>query len=65
MAAKRYFIDSDHDGHWYIIPEANRDQWRHWLNIPQHDERSWQVPEFASDLIGGPSNFTFTDPRIL
>lgn len=59
---KRFFFDRDQSGHWYIIDNSCRDQWFEWANLPEDDERGWDVPEYA-DRIDHPTHFSFTDPQ--
>lgn len=57
----RFFLDSDADGHWYVVPENKRAEWQAWVNCD--DEDSWQVPDYAKAVGGAPSLVTFTDPQ--
>jgi hypothetical protein len=59
----RYFLDTDDDGHWYLVPVAKRDDWSRWRNIPSEDERSWEAPGYAKRLGGVPNRMTFADPE--
>lgn len=59
----RFFFDQDNGSHWYMIPEKCKEKWNEWLNIPSDDERSWEAPEFAQRLDGGPEAVTFVDPK--
>lgn len=56
----RYFLAGDNSGHDYVVPVEHKEEWFAWLEIPEDDERSWDVPEFATQVDGG---LTFTDPR--
>ena len=58
----RYCLEQDNDAHWYLIPAAKRAEWNAFLEIPSDDERSWDVPTYA-EIIDGPHNLTFTDPK--
>jgi len=57
----RYCLEQDNDDHWYLIPSHKKDAWRTFMDIPEDDERSWEVPKFAR-LIDGYGTLTFTDP---
>lgn len=59
---ERFFLSTDGDGHWFIVPVAKRDEWYEWANIDSDDERSWESPEFAQPVGGSPSMVSFTDP---
>jgi hypothetical protein len=63
MNEKRYFLDRDSDGHWYLVPADKRKEWNNWMNIPEDDEASWDVPLFATVLGHHPALLTFTDPK--
>jgi hypothetical protein len=56
----RYFLGYDCSGHEYAVPVEHRAEWFAWLEIPEDDERSWSVPDYATALDGC---FTFADPR--
>jgi hypothetical protein len=57
----RYFLGQDQSCHWYLIPVMYKDAWIEWCDIPESDERSWDVPFFAKE-IDGYHSLTFTDP---
>jgi hypothetical protein len=62
---KRFFIDQDHDCHWYIVPEEKKIEWEEWRNLPEDNESSWETPDFAK-CINGPTNIVmFTNPQII
>ena len=54
-----WFLDSDHDGHWYLVLAAEREAWNAWLNLDTDDEAGWEVPSFASRINGSPSQVEF------
>ena len=60
----RYFLDSDDDGHWYLVPCDRRAEWFEWHEIPSDDEPSWDVPEFAYRLNGSPNEVAFENPIV-
>lgn len=43
----KYFLDQDESCHWYVIPAQYRKEWEDFLDIPEDDERSWDVPGWA------------------
>jgi hypothetical protein len=62
---KRYFLDSDDDGHWFVIPTSSRKAWEMWRNLPDTDENSWNTPDYAQPVGGSPSALvTFAYPVI-
>ena len=63
-AGPRYFLDQDNDGHWYVIPCENENEWEEWCNILEGDERGWQPPIFARSVGGSPRLVTFNNPDI-
>ncbi len=56
---QRYIIDSDDDGHWYVMPADKREEFEDWwANDGEGDQ-----PEGVSMLPGHPANFVFfTNP---
>jgi hypothetical protein len=62
---KRFFLSTDNDSHWYVIPIAHRGDWEEFLEIDSDDERSWTVPKWAEAVGGSPTLVTFSDPVVL
>lgn len=60
---ERFFISSDNSGHNYLIPLDRRVQWLKFLDIPEEDERSWDVPDWARRLEG--EMLTFSNPIVM
>jgi len=54
-----YFLDSDDDGHWYVVKECYRQKWDEWRNLDENDERSWSPPPFAVMLGVHPNQIVF------
>ncbi len=61
---QRYFLNTDNDTHWYIIPADKREEWENWCDLPEDDENSWNVPEWAEALGGGPNQVEFENPTL-
>lgn len=61
--AERFFLDTDNDAHWYIIPEKYREEWDVWLGFDPDDERGWNTPEYAKALGGSPTRISFENPE--
>lgn len=59
--SRRYFLDQDDDGHWYVVPTDKRVQWEQWFGSDDYD--TGLVPEFAIELGHDPSLVSFTDPE--
>lgn len=57
-----FCIVQDNDCHGYVIPEWKRQDWYIWLEIPENDERAWEVPSYATRIDGG--HVIFTEWRI-
>lgn len=55
----KYILTQDNSSHWYVIPFDKRKEWNDWLNIPEDNEDSWEVPDFADMVGGSPSNVVF------
>ena len=63
MGPQRYYLDTDNDSHWYLIPEEYRADWETFLSLDSEDEHSWNVPAYARELGGGPNQVTFECPQ--
>lgn len=61
---ERYFLDTDEDGHWYVVPVSRKADWEAWQDLPEDDEQTWEPPDFARQVGGAPSLVTFTDPQV-
>lgn len=59
-----FFIDNDHDGHWYIVPADRREEWLNWLEQDEDEEASWTEPDFAIRLGGHPNLVEFSDYEV-
>jgi hypothetical protein len=55
---QKYFLVQDNSCHWYVIPEDKKDEWDTFCDLPEDDEASWEVPEFARD-VDGPHSVAF------
>lgn len=62
--AERFILSQDNDCHWYVVPVSKQDEWEAWLEIPEDDERAWNVPDFAQPVGGSPRLVTFSDPKV-
>lgn len=50
---KTEYIEAfDNSRHRYQIPRNKRDDWYKFMEIPEDDERSWEVPEYAERIDG-------------
>ena len=57
---ERFRLESDGDGHWYLIPPEKQSEWSTWM-----DSKDFELgvePDWAR-RIDGPHRLTFTDPR--
>ena len=57
----RWCLDSDDDGHWYIIPVDKRGEWSTFVEDPER--YGYEAPDWAISVNGHPSLVTFLDPR--
>lgn len=57
---QRYKLVSDQSCHDYVIPVEKSKEWYDFLELPEDDPKSWDVPEWAKMIGGG---LTFTDPQ--
>jgi len=53
-----FFLDSDDDGHWYIVQLAHKADWSAWCALSRDDENSWIVPDYAQ-AIDSPNSIIF------
>ncbi len=56
-SARRWFLDSDDDGHWYLIPTDRHHAWTNWLCSHGHKP----LPPYIRG-IDNPCEITFLDP---
>ena len=56
---KKFFLDTDGDGHWYLIEADHRKEWEEWHNLSPDDETSWEAPYFAKPINGCPTQIEF------
>lgn len=59
----RYFMDSDDDGHWYLIPVEYQAAWDRWTGLDQDSPEAWDPPAWAVPLDGHPNGITFENPK--
>ncbi|MEM9745041.1 MAG: hypothetical protein AAF918_20375 [Pseudomonadota bacterium] len=60
--AQPFMMVQDNSCHWYLIPAEYLEAWDDFLDIPEDDERSWNVPDWARE-IDGPHLTVFYYPR--
>jgi|GEM_PF-3070965 len=58
--SETYFLSQDNDSHWYVVPRSKQKEWEAWLDIPEDDEASWDVPSFAEEVGGSPELVSFS-----
>lgn len=61
---KRYFLDTDNNDHWYVVPVELKAEWDAWMDLPGDDERVCEAPEGIVRLEVSHTLVTFTDPVI-
>lgn len=54
----RYFLDTDYDSNWYVIPAMDRARWNLWLEA-NHNVYKPIVPPFARRIGNDVSKITF------
>lgn len=64
MEKKKYILTQDNDSHWYVIPDQMELDWNAFCEIPEGDERGWEVPEWAERVGGSQSLVKFTEFEI-
>lgn len=60
----RWFLDTDNDSHWYLVPVERKAEWNAWLDIDSDDEASWTAPDYVRELGCSPTCVTFVDPKV-
>lgn len=51
---EEYIVVKDNDTHRYQIPKSKLEDWEEFCEIPEDDERSWDVPDWAERIDGHP-----------
>jgi hypothetical protein len=59
IMSKRFFLDCDNSGHWYVVHADKRSEWVTWCSYDDGDERGWDVPVFARRVNGAVSRVEF------
>ena len=59
----RFTLQSDDDGHWYLVPVEQLAAWGAWLALDPEEEDAWLAPDFARPINGSPSNVSFENPE--
>lgn len=64
-ADQRFFLDQDGSCHWFIVPIEFAAKWAAWRNLDEGKPESWEVPDFAIPIGGGPQLVIFSNPILL
>lgn len=60
MNDERFYLSQDGAGDdWYVIPVSKKQDWNKFCEIPEDDEASWDIPEWAVKVGGCTSLVTF------
>jgi len=59
MSTDRFFLDSDDDGHWYLVPLDIKEEWIEWNNLGTDEP-----PEGVQELGSHPNVVSFLSPDI-
>lgn len=57
---ERWCLIDDDDGHWYVIPAALKEDFKHWV----YGGSVYEQPEWVWSVNGHPNNVTFASPEI-
>ncbi len=60
----KYFLSTDYDGHWFVVPVAKKEEWNAWTSLDEDDEKAWEAPEWAYSIGGSPTQVEFEFPKI-
>ena len=61
MQTDWYRLAQDNSSHWYVIPASREIDWEAFCDIPEDDERGWDVPSWAIAVGGSYAQVTFRD----
>lgn len=59
----RWFLDTDNDGHSFLVPVDLRTRWDLWIAQTLDEDSVCTPPPVGVRSIDGPHLLTFTDPR--
>jgi len=59
MERKKFFIDSDDDGHKYLIPAEKRQEWEGWLKRFYWENSEEEMPTFVFPIGCHPNKIEF------
>lgn len=62
--AGKYFLSTDCDGHWFVVPVVKKEEWNAWTSLGEDDENAWEAPEWAYSVGGSPEQVEFEFPKI-
>jgi hypothetical protein len=63
VTSTRFYLDSDGDGHWYIVPLDRASDWETFLESVS-DGDCLPLPDWVRPVGGSPTRVTFSDPQI-
>ena len=64
MDTGRFYLDTDNDSHWFLIPCECREEWTAFLDRDPDTEAAWNPPDWAVMIGGSPTLVTFENPSI-
>jgi hypothetical protein len=64
VTTTRYLLDSDDDGHWYLIPATGHEAFHSWVySVAEAPEHGIDVPDGVISLGSHPNTVTFEAPE--
>lgn len=60
--SQRFYLASDDDGHWYVVPAEKRTEWEGWIYSDAY--MNGDVPEWAKAVNKSPGWVTFENWEI-
>jgi hypothetical protein len=58
-----FFLDSDDDGHWFLIQANKRKEWEKWReDVYTVDDFDITPPDYAEEIGGHPNMVEFINP---
>lgn len=61
---QEFYMDTDNDGHWFVIPKDRESEWQDFLELDPDDEEAWEPPIWTTQVGGSHTLVSFTSFRI-
>jgi hypothetical protein len=61
---RRYFLATDGDSHWHLVPAGRRAEWEAWADLDSDEAWTQEAPAWAIPLGGAPNRVEFCLPTM-